>query len=85
MGQQSNLKGFRILTSPKLRPEVLQLVQITVVVQTLNHNTVKQWVVQKTALTTLGRTPQRRQVFIFSLILSSGKGRDQSQLQTWLN
>ena len=73
-----------INTNLIVRPEVLQLVQTTVVVQTLNHNTVKQWVVQKTALTILGRTPQHRQVFIFSLILSSGKGRDQSQLQTWL-
>ena len=63
----------------------MPLVQTTVVVQTLNHNTVKQWVVQKTALTTLGRTPQRRQVFISFLILSSGKGRGQRQLQTWLN
>ena len=74
-----------INTNLIVRPEVLQLVQTTVVVQTLNHNTVKQWVVQKTTLPTLGRTPQCRQVFISFLILSSEKGRGQSQLQTWLN
>ena len=74
-----------INTNLIVRPEVLQLVQTTVVVQTLNHNTVKQWVVQKITLPTLGRTPQHRQVFISFLILSSGKGRGQSQLQTWLN
>jgi hypothetical protein len=65
---------------------VLQLVQTLVVVQTLNHNIAKAvGSIAKTTLTTLGRAPQRRQVFTSFLILSSGRGRGQRQLQTWLN
>ena len=63
---------------------MLQLVQTTVVVQTLNHNSVSiHWVGRTTTLTKSGRTPQRRQVFPSSLILASGKRRSQRQLKTW--
>ena len=62
---------------------MLQLVQTTVVVQTLNHNSVSiHWVGRTTTLTKSGRTPQRRQVFISSKILASGKSRSQRQLKT---
>ena len=86
LSQQSSLKRQKPLTSTKKRPEVLPLVQTMVVVQTLNHNSVSiHWEESSSSLSTAGRTPQCRQVFISSKILCSAKGRSQRQLQTWIN
>ena len=82
LSQQSSLKRQKPLTSTKKRPEVFPLVQTTVVVQTLNHNSVSvHWEESLSSLSTAGRTPQCRQVFILSKILCSAKGRDQRQLK----
>ena len=85
LSQQSSLKRQKPLTSTKKRPEVLPLVQTTVVVQTLNHNSVSTLSSKENYFNKTWENPQHRQQFIFFLILSSGKGRDQRQLQTWLN